>query len=157
MPLPRPLIGRIAAALVAAALLGACEGGTTPAGALQVSVHGPVERGGIVTLSATRDGQSLPTASVAWSATPADAAEPLDGGRIRLLRTGAVQVHAAAGGRTGTLALDVKAPPTVVFEMAVNGNLDVYRVALDGGDLAGSRTTRPATATPRWRAGRWSL
>lgn len=138
MRLSCPRTARVAA-LAAAVVLGACQGGgggTTPAGALQVAAEGRVERGGIVTLSATRDGQAVPAASVAWSVTPADAAQPLDGGRIQLLRAGDVQVRATAGGRTGTLALQVQAPPTVVFEMAVNGNLDLYRVGLDGGDLA---------------------
>jgi Tol biopolymer transport system component len=123
---------------LAAALLGGCEGGgpIDPEGALEVVASGRMERGSVITLTATRDGEPVPAGSVQWVVNPADAAEVLDGGRIRLLRAGNVEVRAASGGRSGGVALQVKAPPTVVFEMTVAGNRDVYRVALDGGDFA---------------------
>lgn len=140
--------------LVAAALLGGCEGGPSdPEEALEVAASGRLERGSVVTLTATRDGAPVPAGSVQWSVKPADAAEVLDGGRIRLLRAGTVEVGAASSGRSGGVALQVKAPPTVVFEMTVAGNRDVYRVALDGGDFA-RLTTHPADdAEPTVAAG----
>jgi Tol biopolymer transport system component len=46
-----------------------------------------------------------------------------------------VQVAASYDLSTGTLPVTVAVPPSVVFDMQVNGNRDLYRVALDGGDL----------------------
>ncbi len=124
--------------LLAAALLGGCEGGgpSDPEEGLEIAASGRMERGSVITLTATRDGQPVPAGTVQWSVNPADAAEVLDGGQLRLLRAGKVEVRVASSGRSGGVALQVKAPPSVVFEMTVNGNRDVYRVALDGGDLA---------------------
>lgn len=137
MPSPHSFHGRIAAAVLAAALLGGCEGGPgEPEGALEVVASGRMERGSVITLTATRDGQPVPAGSVQWSVDPADAAQVLDGERIRLLRAGNVEVRAASSGRSGVVPLQVKTPPTVVFDMVVAGNRDVYRVALDGGDFA---------------------
>jgi hypothetical protein len=137
VPFLRLSHGRIAAVLLAAALLGGCEGGPSdPEEALEVVATGRMERGSLVTLTATHDGQPVPPGSVQWVVNPADAAEVLDGGRMRLLRAGSVEVSAASGGRSGGVALQVRPPPTVVFEMVVAGNRDVYRVALDGGDFA---------------------
>jgi hypothetical protein len=127
----------IAASLLAAALLAACEGGgptPVPVG-LSVTSAGRLERSSVITLTATRDGQPVPAGEVAWTVTPASAAEVLAGGQLRLLQAGSVEVRASAGGRTGTLRLQVAAPPTIVFDMLVNGNRDIYRVALDGGDF----------------------
>ncbi|HEX2081598.1 MAG TPA: hypothetical protein VHG08_28095 [Longimicrobium sp.] len=128
----------VASSLLAAALLAACEGGgptPPPPGALVVTSAGRLERSSVVTLTATRDGQPVPAGEVSWTVTPGGAAEVLAGGQLRLLQAGDVEVRAAAGGRTGTLQLRVAAPPAVVFDMTVNGNRDLYRVALDGGDL----------------------
>ncbi|HEU0299813.1 MAG TPA: hypothetical protein VFR37_10170 [Longimicrobium sp.] len=134
LPLSRP----IAATLAAAALLAACEGGgpTPLPRSLQVTSDGRLERSSVITLTVTRDGQPVPAGEVTWTATPASAAEVLAGGQLRLLQAGDVEVRAAASGRTGTLQLRVAVPPTIVFDMLAGSNRDVYRVALDGGDLA---------------------
>ena len=133
-----PLSPPVAAALLAAALLSACEGGgpTNLPRSLAVTSAGRLERSSVITLTATRDGQPVPAGEVTWTATPASAVEVLAGGQLRLLAAGNVEVRASAGGRTGTLQLQVATPPTIVFDMTVNGNRDLYRVALDGGDLA---------------------
>ena len=127
----------IAATLLAAALLAACEGGgpTPLPRSLSVTSAGRLERSSVITLTATRDGQPVPAGEVSWTVTPSSAAEVLAGGQLRLLQAGSVEVRASASGRTGTLQLQVAAPPTIVFDMQVNGNRDLYRVALDGGDF----------------------
>jgi TolB protein len=73
---------------------------------------------------------------VSLAITPADAAEVVDGGTLRLLRAGELEVRATSGDRSGTIKLTVEAPPTVVFDMSAGGNRDIYKVALDGGDFA---------------------
>ena len=110
---------------------------------LALAAAGRVERGLVVTLSATRSGQPVPADQVAWTVSPAGAAEVLGGGRIRLLATGPLQVQAAFENSTGTLPLAVAQPPVIVFDMSVAGNRDVYRAALDGGELT-RITTEPA-------------
>ena len=42
--------------------------------------------------------------------------------------------HAAVG--TGARTITVATPPTIVFDLLRDGNRDIYRAALDGGDLA---------------------
>lgn len=106
-----------------------------PPGALVVSATGRRERGSTLTLSVTRDGQAVPAGNVTWTVQPAAAGEVLAGGQVRLLATGAVEVRGSYDGSIGALPVSVAAPPTVVFDMSVGGNRDVYSVALDGGDL----------------------
>jgi WD40 repeat protein len=134
--LPRAL----GAAMAAAALLAGCgEGGGNPklpVGGLTLSQSsGLLERGGTVTVSVTADGQPVAAGQVSLTVTPADAAEVVDGGTLRLLRAGELEVRAKAGERTGTVKLTVVPPPTVVFDMTVSGNRDLYRVSLDGGEF----------------------
>jgi hypothetical protein len=127
----------LGATLVAAALLAGCEGSPTPPpSALALSSAGRLERGLVVTVSVAADGQAVAPGEVTLTVTPADAAQVVDGGTLRLLRAGEVEVRAQAGTRTGTVKLTVEAPPTVVFDMAAGGNRDIYKVALDGGDFA---------------------
>lgn len=128
--------------MLAAALLAGCgDGGgggppTPPPAPLALTSAGRLERGDQVTVSVTADGQPVAPGQVTLTVTPADAAQVVNGGTLRLLRTGEVEVRASTGQRSGTLKLTVAPPPTVVFDMSVGGNRDIYRVALDGGDLA---------------------
>jgi TolB protein len=131
------------ATVLAAVLLAGCgEGGggpklpPGPAGPLALTSAGRLERGGSVTVAVTADGQAVAPGQVSLTVTPADAAQVVDGGTLRLLRAGELEVRATSGERTGTIKLTVEAPPTVVFDMSVGGNRDIYKVALDGGDLA---------------------
>jgi TolB protein len=52
-----------------------------------------------------------------------------------LLDTGQVMIIGTVAGRADTVVLAVASPPTVVFDMVVSGNRDIYKVALDGQDL----------------------
>jgi hypothetical protein len=130
------------ASVLAATLLAGCgEGGgpklpPNPPGALALTSAGRLERGGAVTVAVTADGQAVAPGQVSLTVTPADAAQVVDGGTLRLLRAGEIEVRATSGERTGTIKLTVEAPPTVVFDMSVGGNRDIYKVALDGGDFA---------------------
>lgn len=139
MPFAHMMPLRTAATLLAAVLLAACGGDgpvdppPPPPPELVVSAAGRMERGSELVLSASQNGQSL-AGQVVWSVIPADAGS-VTGDRLRLLRAGEVQVRATHGERTKTLTLQVAVPPSVAFEMAVGGNRDIYRVALDGGDF----------------------
>jgi dipeptidyl aminopeptidase/acylaminoacyl peptidase len=139
-----------AGALVAAAVLAGCgDGGSPPVEPppppvpLTLASSGRVERGATVSIAITSSGQTVDPAQVALTVTPADAAEPAGAGMLRLLRAGEVQVRATRGDQAGTLTLSVAAPPSVVFDMSVGSNRDIYRVALDGGDLV--RLTQAAS------------
>ncbi|WP_420126340.1 hypothetical protein [Longimicrobium sp.] len=126
----------LAPAVLAAALLAGCEDDPKlPPEALTLTSDGRLERGSVVTVTTAADGQPLAAGAVTLTVSPADAAQVVDGATLRLLRAGSVEVRAQSGERTGTVTLDVAAPPTVVFDMAVGGNRDIYSVALDGGDL----------------------
>lgn len=127
------------ATVLAAALLAGCgEGGgpKLPPSDLALTSAGRLERGGTVTVAVKADGQAVAPGQVSLAVTPADAAEVVDGGTLRLLRAGELEVRATAGDRSGTIKLTVQAPPTVVFDMSAGGNRDIYKVALDGGDFA---------------------
>jgi hypothetical protein len=103
-----------------------------PPGALVISATGRRERGSVLTLSVTRDGQAVPAGSVTWTLVPANGGEVLPGGQVRLLAAGALEVRGTFDGSAGAITETVATPPTVVFDMSVGGNRDLYSVALDG-------------------------
>jgi dipeptidyl aminopeptidase/acylaminoacyl peptidase len=126
-------VGRLAALL----LFSACDGAPTPpTSSLAVDVTGRLERGSTIVLAATLDGSRLAPEQVQWSADPAASVELLPDGRARLLEAGRVVLSAQAAGTRTTQSLEVAAPPAIVFDMMRDGNRDIYRVALDGRDLA---------------------
>jgi TolB protein len=143
VPLQSPFLryARSAALVPLAALAAACGGGSTPPVdpdpqpvALTLTSTGRLERGGTVSISATAGGEAVNPAQITLTVTPSEAAEVVQPGVLRLLRAGEVVVRATRGKETGTATLTVAAPPSVVFDMSVGGNRDIYRVALDGGD-----------------------
>jgi hypothetical protein len=106
-----------------------------PPGALVISAAGRMERGSTLALTVTRDGLPVNAANVTWTLQPAAGGEVLPGGQVRLLAAGALEVRGSFDGSTGALPVTVALPPTVVFDMSVGGNRDLYSVALDGGDF----------------------
>jgi hypothetical protein len=106
-----------------------------PPGALVISAAGRMERGSTIALTVTRDGQPVNAANVTWTLQPAAGGDVLPGGQVRLRAAGALQVSGSFDGSTGSIPLTVDLPPTIVFDMSVGGNRDLYSVALDGGDL----------------------
>lgn len=148
-----------AAALLAATAVAGCGGdGPTPPPppppALQLSAAGPAERGLELTLTATSGGQPVAVGDVSWTYTPASAVQIVAPGRIRLLAAGALQVQGTRQGSTATLNVTVQPPPVVVFDMVVDGNRDIYRVALDGADLQRLTTTASDDRSPTVGGGR---
>lgn len=108
--------------------------------ALVVQATGRRERGSALTLSVLRDGVQVSPGDVTWTASPAAAVEIAADGTARLRATGTVTITAGVEHRSGQLVVDVAAPPTVVFDRVVNANRDIWRVALDGGELAAVTT-----------------
>ncbi|HYW10132.1 MAG TPA: hypothetical protein VE913_24405 [Longimicrobium sp.] len=102
---------------------------------LVLAVAGRLERGSVIRVSATRSGTPVPPADLTLTATPADAIQPLGGDSARLTRAGSVTITAVAGRDAGARTITVAVPPSVVFDRVVAGNRDIWRVALDGGDL----------------------
>lgn len=103
---------------------------------LALEVTGRIERGAVVRVAVTQGGSALAPGAAALAFTPADAGQALGGDSVRLLRAGAVTLRATSGRDEGARELTVAVPPSIVFDRVVDGNRDVWRVALDGGDLA---------------------
>jgi len=138
IPRLRALAGWLALFLVA--VLPACGGdGPTPPPppppTLGVSATGRLERGSVVTVAVANAGVAVAPAQVTLTFSPADGAQALGDGTIRLLRDGSLTVNAAAAGITGSTTLQVAAPPVVVFDRISGGNRDIWRVDLDGQNL----------------------
>jgi Tol biopolymer transport system component len=133
MRLPKSLPGVF---LVSASLL-ACAGhdGATGPGP-RLSAIGRLERGATVRLVAREGASPADSLVTEVEVTPASAGEVAES-TVLLLEAGMVTVSArASSGRTISTTLDVALPPTVWFDAAAAGNRDIYRVALDGGELA---------------------
>ena len=154
-------VARAAAAvgMLAAAAVG-CDGGGTeprpngPGARLELSVAGYVERSGVVTLSAKRDTADVPAGQLTFTADPAGAVQFLNDGTAKLLAVGTVRVIArAADGAADTVSLAVAAPPTIVFDRLVGANRDIWRVALDGQELAALTTDAADDRRPTVAAG----
>ena len=152
----RVFLVRPALALLLAAACGG-SGGTEPepepepepeqpadGGSLAAIVAlGRLERGLPVVLRAvTAEDDTLPSGAVSWRVIPTEAGS-LRGDTLLLERAGPIQVMGSYEGEELTRTLDVAVPPRIVFDMVVDGNRDIYRAALDGGDLV-RLTTHPA-------------
>jgi Tol biopolymer transport system component len=108
----------------------------TPPGTLTVEVSGRLERGStVIVIVKDHDETVVAPSAVTWTSIPDGAIQQLSPNELRLLRDGGVTLQAATDDADGSLAIQVATPPTVVFERRVSGNQDIWRVALDGGDL----------------------
>lgn len=135
----------LARTLLAALLAAACGdgGGVVEPVPLRLEVEGRLERGAVVHVKVRRGGAALPPGGAGLAFAPAAAARALGGDSVRLLAAGALTVSAEADGERATRTVQVALPPLLVFDRVVAGNRDLWRVALDGGDLA-RLTTDPA-------------
>lgn len=129
-------------ALALTAVLPACGGdGPTPPpppppATLTVSATGRMERGSVLTVAVTNaGGVAIAPGQVTLTFSPADGAQALGDGTIKLLRDGPLTVNAASAGITGSTTLQVAAPPVVVFDRVSGGNRDIWKVDLDGQNL----------------------
>lgn len=121
---------------------------------LALEVTGRIERGAVVRVAVTQGGVALPSGAAALAFTPADAGQALGGDSVRLLRAGTITLRATAGRDEGARELAVAVPPSIVFDRVVDGNRDVWRVALDGGDLARLTEHAAEDSDPTVAAGR---
>jgi Tol biopolymer transport system component len=126
-----------ALAALSLCFLAGCEGGggTDVGNPITVNVDGRLERGSVVTVTATASGAVIAPGTVQLTVSPADGAEVLGGGQVRLLRAGTLTITATAPQRVGTRQVTVAAPPVVVFDRMEAGNRDIWRVDLDGQNL----------------------
>ncbi len=118
------------------------EPATVEPDTLEVAAEGRAERGLSLVLHAiTADADTLPPGTVVWRVEPENAGT-WRGDTLRLARAGRIRVVADYQGRTGRRTIEVAVPPTILFDMIVAGNRDLYRASLDGGDLV-RLTTHP--------------
>ncbi len=101
----------------------------------ELTVAGRAERSLAVTLTARRDTTPIPREQVVLSASPSSAVQFRADGSALLLETGRVLFVATVAGRADTVAVDVVAPPTVVFDRVEGDGHHIYSVALDGRSL----------------------
>lgn len=137
---------RLAAVLAAAALAAGCDGGPTgsnpPPPSLSVSAAGRLERGSVLAVTVKNGAQTLPAGQYAVSFSPAGAAQAQGDGSVKLLAAGHLTVTATSGNLVGSAEIDIAAPPVVVFDRIAGGNRDLWKVDLDGQNLA-QLTTDP--------------
>ncbi len=138
IPGARPA-ARALAATAALLLLAACGGGDGPTDlgtTLTITATGRLERGSTVTVAVTAAGQPVAATDYTLSVTPSDAAELLPGGQLRLLKAGKLTVTASGTRKLGNADITVAAPPVVVFDRFSGTNRDIWRIDLDGQNLA---------------------
>ena len=128
----------IATALLLAPALAGCDGGGGPIDVgdrLSVDTEGRVERGSVLRVTVRRNGAEVAPGEYQLTVSPAAAAQ-VTGAEVKLLQSGAVTLSATMPGGLGAKELQVAAPPVVVFDRLLGGNRDIWRVALDGQELA---------------------
>lgn len=133
-------MGRSLCALaVAAALTGCGDDSTSPQFLLDIEIEGRIERSAVAGLRVSFEGTALDDTLVTWGAVPANAVAFPDDGLIEFLTQGPVVLFAEAetdrGLQRGRDTADVAVPPFIVFDLLAEGNRDIYRAAIDGGDL----------------------
>jgi TolB protein len=110
---------------------------------LVIAVQGRLERSATVVLEAYFEGRQLADSEVVWTASPAGAAAFLPGQQAVFFVAGPITLTAASAFGMGTYDAEVRVPPMIVFQLLRDGNRDIYRAALDGGDTL-RLTTSPA-------------
>lgn len=109
----------------------------------RLAVTGRVERGLTIDVVVTRGTETLPRSAYSLTVSPASGAEVLPSGAVKLLAAASLVVNATLGdGTIATSTITVAPPPQLLLDLLLNGNRDVYRVALDGLELT-RLTTAP--------------
>jgi len=139
---PRKWVRRCTA-LAGAVWLGLACGEAVAPDPLVIEVQGRLERSALVTLRASFEGRQLADSEVTWSASPVGAVSLLPGQQAVFHLAGPIRLTVTSAYGTGAYDAQVLVPPTIVFELLRDGNRDIYRAALDGGDTA-RLTTSPA-------------
>lgn len=133
--------------LVAAVLAFSAACGGAPVGLPQsavLEVEGRAERSSPVEVRLRLDGSPVAADGVDWEVSPAGAAAWLSDSTLRLDAAGPLSIRGTADGVSVDTVLEVAAPPRIVLELNVEGNRDIYEVALDGLELA-RRTRSPSS------------
>jgi hypothetical protein len=113
-----------------------CDSATQPPNG-RIVITGRIERGSVVDVSVVTNVDSVGVLQAAVSFDPVGAAEATFDGNHFILRTAGpvtVTVNLPEGGTIAKL-IEVAKPPVIVFDMTVEGNRDIYRAAIDGGEL----------------------
>ena len=144
---PRTRPAPLSRAFLSGALLGivACGGApSSPSGNATLAIVGRAERGSSARAVLVRGADTLAVSPTSVTVQPQAAATVASDGSITFLSTGPLTITAAAtDGTTASATVVVAAPPSIVFDMVVDGNRDIYSVALDGVGLT-KLTTSPA-------------
>lgn len=116
-----------------------------PGDGVRLEATGLLERGATIELSLFIEGAQLPASEWTLEVSPEEAAEVDPATHaLRPLRSGEIRLVATTASGEAELTLDVATPPVIVFHKLVDGNRDIYTVALDGQDLQ-RLTTDPAS------------
>jgi protocatechuate 3,4-dioxygenase beta subunit len=102
---------------------------------LGLSLSGRIERSETITVTVTQNGTTVPASSVTLTVVPADGGIVNADGTIKLLKTGSLTINAQANTQSGSATINVAQPPLIVFDLASNLSIQVWQVAIDGGDL----------------------
>lgn len=113
---------------------------TGPEFVLEIQLDGRLERSLTAQARVVFRGEEIAESLIEWAAEPSGAVQFLPGGRITFVSAGTVTLRAAAEVEPGrieraTLDLAVAVPPRIVFDLALNGNRDIYSMFLDGESL----------------------
>lgn len=126
---------RLSTTALSLAFATACSNGAVqPSPALEVVVSGRLERGLESRLELRLDGEVVPDSEVVWSVIPAGGADLGAAGTAVLLQSGELTFTATTGVQSASLTVTVGTPPLVLFDRLVEGNRDIWVVALDGAD-----------------------
>jgi TolB protein len=144
--IPRDLHRCIPRVLLSIALVWAtvtsCDGGTDP-DRFSIEFAGRVERSATAQLRLSFDGVPFDPSQVTWSVSPEGAVEFTAPDSVTFLDAGNLTFTAVTVEERLDFLVPVPPPPTIVFDLLRNGNRDIYRAALDGGDTL-RLTTSPA-------------
>jgi hypothetical protein len=113
-----------------------CGSDTATAVTARLTIVGRAERGGTALVVVRAGTDSLSGSQLGLTVTPSDGADVTPEGTLTFRLAGPLSVTARLPNGTAVLGtINVVVPPTIVFDMSVNGNRDIYSAALDGGDL----------------------
>jgi TolB protein len=126
---------------LALVILACAEGTLAPQP--QLAVSGRLERGMVIHVGIRHGADTTLLPVTALTVMPTDAATVLPNGDVRLTRAGILTISAMSAGTAASSSIRVEVPPMIVFDGLASGNRDIYRVAIDGGDLT-RLTTNPA-------------
>lgn len=94
-----------------------------------------LERGDSAFPVLRRKGVEVPQQPRAWAAVPAASVRIAADGKFHFLEAGDVTLQAFVDGQlVADTTIEVAMPPIILFDQVVDGNRDVYSIALDGRD-----------------------